>query len=241
MSAQLIKTEAHASHLLTAFIQLRELYAILHPMLFEPRVPKQYGSFKQARGFTILKNSLFLSCCQDIAKLTTDHYDNTPSINKLMGRLHDVSLRDQFRQRYVTGRTVFPEDEYEPEIAEARRQFALREAIECGAEFDRMYEEAGRLWKDMESSSLLKDFRTIRDKVTAHTEIKLHNDEYKPVDIGTLGIKWGDLKRTIDAIQKLVELIGRLTRDAGFAWEHLDRLLKAAGNDFWQDRALEEQ
>jgi len=236
MSPQLDKIVAHSSHLLTAFIQLRERYALLHPMLFVEHVPKQYGSRKQARGFAILKSSLFLSCCQDIAKLTTDSYDNTPSIKKLMAKLQDESVRNQFRKRLGVARGLPVEDEDDPVLAEAYRRMAQNDEAAYGAQFDQTYDEAVRLWQDMETSMVLKDFRTIRDKVTAHTELKLHNDEYKPVDIATLGITWGDLKRTIDCMQHLVELIGRLTRDASFAWDHLDRLLTAAGEDFWQDR-----
>lgn len=237
-SPQFRKIVAHSSHLLTAFIQLRERYALLHPMLFVEHVPKQYGSWKQARGFTILKTSLFLSCCQDIAKLITDHYDDTPSIKKILAKLGDASVRAQFRKRYCDGRSRFAEDDCDPTLADVYKQMALEDEVKDGREFDETYDQAVRLWEEMESSPLLKGFRTIRDKVTAHTEIKLHNDEYKPVDIGTLGIKWGDLQRIIVDMQQLVELIGRLTRDAGFAWDHLDRLLTAAGDDFWVDRTV---
>lgn len=40
MPTQIQKIEAHASHLLDAFITLRERYALLDPMLFDPDVPR---------------------------------------------------------------------------------------------------------------------------------------------------------------------------------------------------------
>ena len=79
MPTQIERLEAHAAHLLDAFIQLRERYALLEPMLFGETVSKG-GSGKQGRGFSILKHSLFLSCSQDIAKLTLDDDNRTPSL-----------------------------------------------------------------------------------------------------------------------------------------------------------------
>ena len=64
MPTQIKKLEAHASHLLDAFIRLRERYSLLDPMLFDPDVPKARGSGIQARGFLTLRHSLFLSCAQ---------------------------------------------------------------------------------------------------------------------------------------------------------------------------------
>lgn len=241
MSTQLIKIVAHSSHLLTFFIQLRERYALLHPMLFAEHVPKQYGSWAQARGFAILKSSLFLSCCQDIAKLATDNYDKTPSISKIMAALDDPFVRHQFRTRYGQGRSSCAEDESDPGMAEVYRRMALEDEVRDGLEFDAKYTEAAGLWSKLSTSASLKSFRQIRDQVTAHTELKFTDGEYKPVDIAALGIKWGDLKSTIESMQHLVELIGQLVRDAGFAWESLDRMLAKAGNDFWCHRPAVEQ
>lgn len=241
-SLRVEKIVAHADHLLTAFIQLRERYSLLHPMLFHEHVPKQYGSFRQARGFTILKTSLFLSCCQDIAKISTDfHKDGkTPSIKRIMNQLLVDEIRGDFRRRYCEGRPMFGSVDDDPALQEVYGRMTLDYAHQQGLEFDRNYELSKRCWEALEQSPAIQGFRTIRDTVTAHTEIRRHADSgiYRPVDIGELGITWGDLKRTIDAMQTLVELIGRLTRDASFAWDSLDRALNQAGSDFWADRSL---
>jgi hypothetical protein len=76
-------------------------------------------------------------------------------------------------------------------------------------------------------------FRTVRDKLTAHTEIRFVADKYQPVDIGALGVKWGDLKTCIVKMQHCVELIGFIVRNAGFAWDMLDRQLSEAAHGFW--------
>lgn len=233
MKAQRAKLEAHASHLLTAFIQLRERYALLHPMLFTPHVPVQYGSYRQARGFAILKNSLFLSCCQDIAKLSTDNFDKTPSIKKLLASLEDDSLRAECRAEYCIERSALTDPDYGPGIVEALKGMAREEARRRGTEFDAKYLDAQAKWSALSISPTLQGFRTIRDKVSAHTEVRFVAEEYQLVDIGALGIKWGDLKTTIGQMQELVEVIGLLIRCSSFAWQSLDQMLAKAGNDFW--------
>ena len=84
MPPQAEKLKAHASHLLDAFIRLRERYSLLDPMLCDPDVPKLRGSSASARGFLTLRHSLFLTCAQDIAKLTLDSDKRTPCIKGLM-------------------------------------------------------------------------------------------------------------------------------------------------------------
>ena len=79
----------------------------------------------------------------------------------------------------------------------------------------------------------MEGFATVRDKVSAHTEIRCVADKYQLVDIGALGIKWGDLLLTIDAMQQMVELVGLIIRNAGFAWESLENQLSAAAGAFW--------
>lgn len=233
MTLQKVKLEAHASHFLTAFIQLRERYALLHPMLFTQHVPVQYGSGKRSRGFAILKNSLFLSCCQDIAKLSTDSFEKTPSIKKLLTALADDSLRAECRAEYCLDGSPPANPDHEPELVEALKSLADEEVMRRGDDFDTKYMHALNLWNALSTSPTLHGFRTIRDRVSAHTEVRFVNEEYQLVDIGVLGIKWGDLKTTIAQMQEIVELIGLLTRCTSFAWESLTQMLTKAGGDFW--------
>src|SRR3990167_6171690 len=92
MPSQIEKLEAHASHLLDAFIRLTERYSLLDPMLFDSEVPKSRGSGAQARGFLTLRHSLFLSCSQDIAKLTLDSDKRTPSIKSLIAAFDESKV-----------------------------------------------------------------------------------------------------------------------------------------------------
>jgi hypothetical protein len=233
MPTQIEKLQAHAAHLLDAFIQLRERYALLEPMLFNDEVTKERGSGEQARGFRILKHSLFLSCSQDIAKLSLDEDPRTPSLKNLVRALSDETLCAELKKKFTSWKVPLAEEEKEPEIIEALRRMALREEAERQEQFDGLYSEAMELWSKLCTSDVIKGFRTIRDKVSAHTEVHFVADKYQFVDIGTLGIKWGDLRSIINEMQRLVELMGMLIRNSGFAWEMLDDQLSKAGQEFW--------
>lgn len=238
MPAQIDKVQAHAGHLLDAFILLRERYALLEPMLFNEEVVKDMGSGPRFRGFRILKNSLFLSCAQDIAKLTLDDDPRTPSLGNLVRALSDDRLRVHLKDQYAQWKAPFVEEETDTEILEVIHAWEVRQEQDRREEFDRLAAEANQLWTDLSSSELIKGFRTIRDRVTAHTEVRLVADKYQFVDVGALGIKWGDLRVVIKDMQRLVELLGQLIRTAGFAWEVLDAQLEKASSGFWgQPRA----
>lgn len=234
MSSQIDKLEAHTAHLLDAFIQLRERYALLEPMLFSEVVTKERGSGEQARGFRILKHSLFLSCAQDIAKLTLDDDDRTPSLANLIRALTDDALRETLKAQFAVWKIPSIEEETEPEVVEALLRMELHEVAKRQEQFDSLYCEATSLWAKLSTNSVIKGFRTIRNKVSAHTEVRFVVDKYQFVDVGALGIKWGDLRSTINEMQRLVELMGMLIRNAGFAWEALDRQLSKASQGFWE-------
>ena len=233
MPSQIEKLEAHASHLLDAFIGLRERYAMLDPMLFQEEVSTQRGSGQQARGFIILRLSLFLSCVQDIAKLSLDEDKRTPSLYNLVAALTDEALREKLRERFSRWKIPSVEEESDPEIVAALRRIEEREEEELRAQFDELYSETMALWARLSTNAAMKGFLTIRDRVSAHTEVRYVADKYQFVDIATLGIKWGDLKANIETMQRLVELVGLLIRNAGFAWDMLDEQLSKASADFW--------
>lgn len=206
---------------------------MLEPMLFDTEVGEQRGSGAQARGFLTLRHSLFLSCAQDIAKLSLDSDKRTPSINNLMDELEAPQLCMALRAKYAIRVVPSLEKETDPEIIEALKRMELRKQGERGVEFDEILAKAKRNWSAFRAEPYLFGFLTIRDKVSAHTEVLLVADKYQFVDIGTLGIKWSDMKRAIDAMQSLVEDLGFVIRNAGFAWDMLDGQLAKASKAFW--------
>ncbi len=202
-------------------------------MLFDPAVTEARGSHKQATGFKILQHSLFLACAQDIAKLCLDADERTPSIRNLITCLEDSSLCDELRERYAVWRIPSVEKKTDPRIIAALERMEQREESARREQFDQHCNQLLASWESLSTSKALTGFLTVRDKVSAHTEVRFVADKYQLVDIGALGITWGEMKSTIQAMQELIGLLGLIVRNADFAWDMLARQLSEAANGFW--------
>ena len=233
MPTDVEKIEAHAGHLLDAFIALKQRYAMLEPMLYDEVVVNARGTGSKYRGFATLRYSLFLSCVQDIAKLTLDKSEKAPSIYRLMNSLERDELKATLRERYSNWKAPFIDEETDPEVLEALRAFELGEVLNRGMQFDSLYAEAKECWASLSDDRVMVQFKAVRDTVSAHLEIRYVADKYVPGDISSLGVKWSDVSHSIDAMQRLVALLGQIIRNAGFAWDSLNEQLTKASKSFW--------
>jgi hypothetical protein len=147
--------------------------------------------------------------------------------------LNDEAIRTDLRNKFSDWGAPPAETETDPVVLEALRRIELREQDERRLQFDELYTEFQALWREVSESAVLNAFRHVRDKVSAHREICQVADQYVPVDLSTLGIKWGDVGGVARQIERLVELCGLLVRNTGFAWDALEVQLKRAANGFW--------
>jgi hypothetical protein len=233
MPDQVEKLQAHAGHLLDGFLQLRERYAILKPILYggdplPPVIPRE-----ARRGLDILRQSLLFSCVHDIAKLTLDADRRTPSIRNIVGSLSDESVRATLQSQFAIWHLPSANEITDPEILDALKRIELREQTERQAQFEELWCELTTTWTSLSTDAALKGFLLIRDKVTAHTEIRFIADKYQLFDIGSLHLKYGDLDRLVAQTQRSVELIGLIVRNTTFSWEDLDGDLSMAAQNLW--------
>jgi hypothetical protein len=63
MRERVQKLKAHTEQILDLFLELKENYAFLEPMLFDRDVVSTYGSAHKARGFNAIKFLVFLHVC----------------------------------------------------------------------------------------------------------------------------------------------------------------------------------
>ncbi|MEM7612131.1 MAG: hypothetical protein AAF270_10650 [Pseudomonadota bacterium] len=234
MPNQIEKLRAHTAHVLDLAIVLRERYAMLDPLVFDEAVVTAFGSTDRAHGFRILRVSMFLSCAQEIAKICLDRYSSSPSIQSIFETLEDTTVREVLCGDYSTREALFEHKELEPEVKTALRRSHEVERQRLQREFKERYDEALGLWTDFRASKVLASFSTVRNKVSAHADLRFTDGAYRPIDIGELGLKWGDLKHSIRCIQDMVELLNIIVRSASFAWDMLDEQLHAASSQFWR-------
>ena len=227
------KLKAHTEHLLDGFITLRERYAMLRPMLHNKDVVKNKGSKKQYHGFIVIRNTLFLSCCQLIANLCFDKDHRCPSIIQIITILENATIRNILKSAYALPRCVISDDD-KPEILELWKRIEAEDQHKLRIEFDSNYNELLLLWSQFKVSKPAASLADIRNKVAAHSDISLINGEYKLFDISALNLKWDDILETVNTMQKIIELINLIVRSSGFAWEYFDKNLDKKVNDYWE-------
>ena len=232
MPSRVDKLRGHAEHLLDGFLGLREKYAMLDRMLFDHELVKRWGSGPKGRGFKILRNALYLSCVQEIAKLSADTADRAPSVRNFVGALADPSLRTELRENYSVWH-IGTLAEQDPEVASLLKEMELKKQEERRLRFDEHYAQLSQTWSSFSASSKLQSFVTIRDKLSAHTDVHFIDGKYVLLDVRTLGLKWGDIKYALDSLQQMVDLVNLLVRNASFAWDMLDEQLHEAAVGFW--------
>ena len=233
MPTEIEKIQGHTSHLLDGFINLRNKYAILKPMLHNKSVVETKGSKQFYTGFNIIKNTLFLSCAQDIANLCSDKYITSPSIKNIISKLENEKLRNELKELYSIPSRPINEDE-DPQIIKIIEQMLTNEQIELREKFEKSYLELQTLWIELSTSPALEAFTKIRKKIAAHTDVIYVDNEYRLLDIKSLNLKWEDIPSTINTMQKVINLLNLIVRNAGYAWEYLDELLEKKVNDYWE-------
>lgn len=234
MDPQIGKLQALAGHSLDGMIYLRERYAILEPMLADKSVRQNFGSGKKNRGFEVLRYSLLLACIQDIVKITVDTDPRAPSVHNILKAISDKRVASKLRVDFAEWNFPIPAEYADDrEILSALKRMDEREESERRQQFDVLYADLLSKWANFQASPALQSFRTVRDKVSAHTEIRYVADKYQPVQIGELGITLTDLRTAVDDLQEIVELIGMVVRNAAFAWDMLSEQLSQASRDLW--------
>ena len=220
--------------MLDSYLALCERSAMLEPLLFDQSVLDCYASGRRNRGFHVLRSSLFMSCVQDIAKLVSDKDDKSPSLRNFAAELSSKSLVDELRARYARRVAPLGTEETDPETLKALRHLDAQEEVERCHEFDTHLNSLIDWWTRHETSKTVQACRVIRDKVTAHTEIRFVVDKYVTIDVATLDLKWSDVRTLTAEMRTPIAAIGLVVRCAGFAWEMLDEQLASAAKAFWR-------
>ncbi|MBR7745778.1 hypothetical protein [Undibacterium baiyunense] len=234
MSIELQKLKAHSEHLLDGFLGLRERYAMLEPMLFNMSVIEKKGKGVMGRGFIAIKNNLFLFCCQDIAKLSLDKYDTSPSIKRIVEKLQEDRLLATLEEEFSVWYVEPPSEEKDPMVLDLLKRMDEKAQLERRRAFNELVLRLNENWRKLENKPALDSFKKIRNKASAHLDVNLVNGIFQPLDIGSLGVKWKDIGETIAEMQEIIEQIGLIVRNASFSWDSLDRNLEKASKGFWE-------
>lgn len=213
------KIRGHASTLLDLHLRLAEKNALLQKLVFDHALVARLSGKRSHQGVATLQHTLYLSCAQDIAKITFDRDSRSPSLAKILHTLKDETIRMQLQTNFSVWDEPANRDYSDPAIVEALKRIDLRESARRKDQFNQLLEELQDLSSHIFSLPSFSSFRTVRDKITAHTEIKLVADKYLPIDLGSLSLKWGDINSCVSLLERPIELVGLVVRNTSFAWD----------------------
>lgn len=108
-----------------------------------------------------------------------------------------------------------------------------REEAERRKQFDAHVTELEGRWQGLRDSNVLQACRVVRDQLLAHSELHHNGKDYQPLDVTSLGLKWGDLKQVISELEYIINLITLVFRNSSFAFDMLDEQLANASDAFW--------
>lgn len=81
------KIQGHSSALLDLYLRLAEKNALLQRLVFDHSVVNHLAGKRSQHGVATLQNTLYLSCAQDIAKITFDRDGRAPSLGNIVRTL----------------------------------------------------------------------------------------------------------------------------------------------------------
>jgi len=232
MEERLEKLISYSEHLLDAFLGLFQKTIVFLPMVENSQVQSQYTVGPKAEGFMVLRFALFSSCAQDVIKLTIDNDKRTPSVTNIMTILMDERIRHELRKRYSVW--TLPRESGSQINEEDLVNFERKEQSRLAGEFDQTFSDLKKAWDDFNAQPWITGLRILRDKNTAHLEIRKTEEGYKPVAIESLDLKWGDLGEAVRRLEELVLKVNLIARQAGFAIESAKTQFDRTSKEFWR-------
>lgn len=229
---RLDKLTGHTDQIVGLYLLLNEKYSLIDPTIFNKRVLKKYGGGDRARGFDLIRKSVYFGCLQDLANICFDKQGKTPSIRKIVKDLELPDVKKQLRERYA--HYPLEINDNNPSIRVAIYKLKMKREKELAKEFDRKLKELFDKWNKFQAHPRYNQFESVRDRITAHFEIEKVGTNYGYVPIKRFGLRWSDLKDSIAVLRSIVEALSLLIRNAGMDMKPVLSKHNKYGKQFWE-------
>jgi hypothetical protein len=218
LNEQVAKLEAEVEALFNLTIRAYERFIFLRPMLANQELHDRIGEEAKAMGFRQLRDWLYWGLVQELSKICSDRDDKSPSIRTVTRKLKDVHLRSELEEKCVKNNR---------EMGEA----------EVRASFNRAYSDYQTRAEEMLSSHSVGGYKTIRDKLISHNELRRSQRSptgYDFFDVKDAKLKYGDERTLLETLQVLVDHLLLIVRNIDFSWESFFRDEEQVARDFWE-------
>lgn len=198
MNERIAKLEAEVEALFNVTIRAYERLIFLRPMLANQELHDRIGKEAKGIGFRQLRNWLYWGLVQELSKICSDKDERSPSIATVTLKLKDVQLRHQLEEKCVKNNR---------EMGEA----------DVRASFNRAYSDYERRAEEMLSSHSVGGYKTIRDKLISHNELRRSLSGYDFFDVKDAQLKYGDERKLLETLQVLVDHLLLVVRNVDFS------------------------
>ena len=215
MNEQIAKLEAEVEALFNLTIRAYEKFIFLRPMLTNQELHDRIGKEAKAVGFRQLRNWLYWDLVQELSKICSDNDPRSPSFARVTQKLKSVQLRRRLEEKCVKKNRELGEEEVR-------------------ADFNRAYSDYERRAEEMLSSHSVGGYKTIRDKLISHNELRRSPTGYDFFDVKNAKLKYGDERRLLETLQVLIKHLLIVVRNVDFCWDSFLENEEHVARDFWE-------
>jgi hypothetical protein len=218
VNEDIAKLEAEVEALFDLTIRAYARFIFLRPMLANQELHDRIGREAKAIGFQQLRNWLYWGLVQELAKICSDKDPKSPSIIRLMQKLKNMELRKRLEAKCLKNNR---------EMGEESIRGSFREA----------YEDFQKRAEEMLSSHSVGGYKTIRDKLISHNELRRSpqsTTRYDFFDVKQSKLKYGDERKLLEALQILIDDLLLIVRNVDFSWDSFFRQEEEVAADFWK-------
>ena len=214
LSSAIAKLESEVEALFNLTQRASARFHFLKPMLDNRKLIDRIESENKGEGFNQLRSWLYWALVLELSKLCRDNDERSPSIHAIRNRLaNDAALVQALEDKYAkNNREMFDEA-------------TLR------AEFRNICERFEKAADEMLGGRVAGGYRTIRNKLIAHNELRKDGQFH---DVKDEGLKYGDERALLKRLQELVTDLATIVRNVDVEWSTGDRWDDEIASTFWE-------
>jgi hypothetical protein len=218
METRIAKLEGEVEALFDLVIRAHARFIFLRPMMSNQDLLDRIDKEAKGVGFRRLRNWLYWALVHELAKICSDNDPRSPSIAKVTRKLRDGELRERLEAKCLKNNREMGEEPVR-------------------ASFNKAYEDFQKRADEMLSSGSVGGYKTIRDKLISHNELRLSPESrtgYDFFDVKHAKVKYGDERKLLETLKVLIDDLLLVVRNVDFSWDSFFRDEAEIAREFWE-------
>ena len=149
--------------------------------------------------------------------------------------LQGQGVRESLREEFSTWIASAPIRSAGPEKIDKKllEGFRSDEVGRLELRFDELWSRLWSGWGSMQGQDWFPRFRSVRNKITAHTEMKRKGGEYEASTPDEFGLTWEDVETALDEIEPLISDLVLAATNSSYGMDSTRSQLNLMAADFW--------